>query len=115
MRARFSWSTIKVASPARSGEATGVISPPCFFECPADHHRPAARALTGAIERLLSHATLILQDADVVAAALTQYRCRPALGFSDCLVVEAARKAGHLPLGTFDRRLGKLQEAQHLA
>jgi hypothetical protein len=25
------------------------------------------------------------------------------LGFSDCLILETARKAGHLPLGTFDR------------
>ena len=36
------------------------------------------------------------------------------LGFSDCLVLEAARKAGHLPLGTFDRELGKLEGAQKL-
>jgi predicted nucleic acid-binding protein len=37
---------------------------------------------------------------------------RSSLGFSDCLVVEAARKAGHGPLGTFDRELGKLEGAQ---
>jgi hypothetical protein len=30
------------------------------------------------------------------------------LGFSDCLVLAIARKAGHLPLGTFDRNLGKV-------
>jgi predicted nucleic acid-binding protein len=34
----------------------------------------------------------------------------PAL--SDCLVLEIARKAGHLPLGTFDKALGKLEGAQ---
>ncbi len=27
---------------------------------------------------------------------------------SDCLVLEPARKAGHLPLGTLDHELGKL-------
>jgi predicted nucleic-acid-binding protein len=32
---------------------------------------------------------------------------RPKLGFSDCMVLEIARKAGHVPLGTFDRALGK--------
>jgi len=29
-------------------------------------------------------------------------------------VLEVARKAGHLPLGTFDRELGKLEGAQKL-
>jgi predicted nucleic acid-binding protein len=42
------------------------------------------------------------------------YRSRPALGFTDCLVVELARKAGHLPLGTFDRDLAKIDGAQLL-
>jgi len=67
-----------------------------------------------AVEILLSHKDLTLQDADAVAAALDQYRRRPGLGFPDCLVLEVARKAGHLPLGTFDRRLGKLDGAQKL-
>ena len=62
--------------------------------------------------RLVNHKDLTLQDADVAAATLGQYRRRPALGFSDCLVLEVARKAGHLPLGTFDRELGKMEGAQ---
>ena len=44
--------------------------------------------LNGAIDMLLNHATLTLEDSDVVAAALEQYRLRPALGFSDCLILE---------------------------
>jgi predicted nucleic-acid-binding protein len=60
-----------------------------------------------AVDMLLNHQELTLQDADVVKAALRHYRKRPALGFSDYLVLEVARKAGHLPLGTFDRELGK--------
>ena len=67
-----------------------------------------------AVEMLLNHKALTLQDAEVVAAALGQYRRRPRLGFSDCLVLEVARKAGHLPLGTFDRELGKMEGAQRL-
>ena len=67
-----------------------------------------------AVEMLLNHKDLTLQDADAVAAALGHFRKRPALGFSDCLVLEASRKAGHLPLGTFDRRLGKLEGAHRL-
>jgi len=34
--------------------------------------------------------------------------------FSDCLVLEIARKAGYLPLGTFDRDLGKLDGAARI-
>jgi predicted nucleic-acid-binding protein len=61
-----------------------------------------------AIEMLLKQKQLTLQDADVVAAALDQYRGKPAVGFTDCLVLEIARKAGHIPLGTFDKNLSKL-------
>jgi len=67
-----------------------------------------------AVEMLLKHKDLTLQDADAVTAALRQFRKRPALGFSDYLVLEVSRKAGHLPLGTFDRRLGKLEGAHGL-
>jgi predicted nucleic-acid-binding protein len=67
-----------------------------------------------AIDRLLLNTSLTIHDAEVVAAALDQYRRRPRLGFSDCLVLEIARKAGHLPLGTFDRDLSKLDGAQRL-
>ena len=67
-----------------------------------------------AIDMLLHHRDLTIQDSDSVAAALEQYRNRPALGFSDCLILETARKAGHLPLGTFDRNLSKLDGAEGL-
>lgn len=67
-----------------------------------------------AVDMLLHHRNLTLQEPDSVAAALEQYRNRPALGFSDCLILEAARKAGHLPLGTFDRNLSKLDGAEGL-
>lgn len=70
--------------------------------------------LAKAIDLLFNHETLTIQDEDVVAAALTHFRKRPALGFSDCLVLEIARKAGHLPLGTFDKRLEKLSSAHGL-
>lgn len=66
------------------------------------------------VEMLLDHDTMVVQDADVVKAALAQYRKHPGLGFSDCLILEVARAAGHVPLGTFDRGLGKLQGAQKL-
>ncbi len=61
-----------------------------------------------AVDMLLNHEHLTLQDPDAVAAAVEDFRGRPAVGFSDCLVLAIARKAGHLPLGTFDRNLAKL-------
>jgi hypothetical protein len=45
---------------------------------------------------------------------LVHYRCKPALGFSECLVLEIARKAGHVPLGTFDKSLSKLENTKRL-
>ena len=70
--------------------------------------------LVATLELLLAHETLVVQDADVVAAAVAQFRAKPALGFSDCLVPEIARKAGQLPLVTFDKALGRLDGAQRL-
>ncbi len=67
-----------------------------------------------AVEMLLNHQHLTMQDADIVAAAVERFRKRPAPGFSDCLVLEVARKAGHLPLGTFDRDLSKLDGVERL-
>ncbi len=70
--------------------------------------------LAKAIEMLLNHHVLTLQDPETVAAALELFRAKPALGFSDCLMLHLARKAGHLPLGTFDRNLGKIDGTQKL-
>jgi predicted nucleic-acid-binding protein len=73
-----------------------------------------ASAIAATIDVLLHHEHLTLQDGDVVAATLARFRNRPAAGFTHCLALEIARKAGHLPLGTFDRDLSKLDGAQRL-
>jgi predicted nucleic-acid-binding protein len=72
------------------------------------------RELVEALEMLLSHSGLTVQEHDVALAALGLFKKRPALGFADCLILETARKAGHLPLGTFDRQLGKIDGARRL-
>ncbi|MGO9242000.1 MAG: PIN domain-containing protein [Bryobacteraceae bacterium] len=74
----------------------------------------SAKGQAMAVEMLLNHRDLVLHDREVVAAALELFRERPALGFSDCLMLESARKAGHLPLGTFDRNLAKVEGTQRL-
>jgi predicted nucleic-acid-binding protein len=86
-------------------EATWVLS--AVYDC-----KPAQVAR--AVEMLLNHERLTLQEPDAVAAALVTFQRRPSLGFSDCLLVELARKAGHLPLGTFDRDLSKVNGAAKL-
>ncbi|MFZ1091163.1 MAG: PIN domain-containing protein [Xanthobacteraceae bacterium] len=73
-----------------------------------------APAIATAIEMLLNHATLALEEPEVVSNALQDFRRLPALGFSDCLLLEIARNAGHLPLGTFDRALSKVAGAERI-
>lgn len=70
--------------------------------------------LIAALDLLLAHESLVLQDADTVAAALENFRLKPGLGFSDCLVLEIARRAGHTPLGSFDKNLSRLAGVQRL-
>lgn len=70
--------------------------------------------LANAIEMLLNHRDFVLEDPGVVTAALDLFRAKPSLGFSDCLMVELARKAGHLPIGTFDRKLARVDGAQKI-
>ncbi len=67
-----------------------------------------------AVEMLLSHQHLTLQEAEVVEAALRLFQGGRGVGFTDCLVLEVARKAGHVPLGTFDRHLSALPDAERL-
>jgi predicted nucleic-acid-binding protein len=74
-----------------------------------------ARQIADAVAMLLEHDALVLQDPDVVSAALEHFRKRPSPGFSDCLILEIARKAGHLPLGTFDGKLSKLEGCEKIA
>ena len=69
----------------------------------------APHAIATAIAMLLNHRDLSLQEPEAVAAALETYRRKPSLGFSDCLLLEVAKKAGHVPLGTFDRNLARLE------
>jgi predicted nucleic-acid-binding protein len=77
-------------------------------------YKKNAAEIASAVEMLVNHKDLVLQDSDAVEAALALFRSRPALGFSDCLILHIARKAGHLPLGTFDRALGRVEGVQKL-
>lgn len=71
-------------------------------------------AIATAVEMLLGHEYLTVQDSETVAAAVAQFREQSKVGFSDCLMLEIARKAGHTPLGTFDRDLARINGTQRL-
>jgi len=77
-------------------------------------YRLDRRRIAIAVEMLLEHATIVVQAPDVVAAALAQFRRRRSVDFSDCLILEIARSAGHKPLGTFDRALANLEDGVRL-
>lgn len=98
---------------AKGAWVSNLVLAETLWVLDAVYNRSPAQ-IANAVERMLNHKELALQDSDVVAMALKHFRARPALGFSDCLVLEIARKAGHLPLGTFDRTLAKLDGADRL-
>jgi predicted nucleic-acid-binding protein len=77
------------------------------------YDRNAAEIAT-TIDMLLNHLHLTVQDADVARSALDDFRRRPSLGYSDCLMLAVGRKAGHVPLGTFDRNLARLEGTHRL-
>lgn len=67
-----------------------------------------------AVQMLLNHEHLTIQDSEAVMAAVARFKRRPAVGFTDCLVVEVAKKAGHLPVGTFDRDFAQFDDVEKL-
>jgi len=74
----------------------------------------SSKDLIAAIEMLLQERDLALEHPEAIEAALELFRAKPSLGFSDCLILNLARNAGHLPLGTFDRNLGKVEGTHKL-
>jgi len=71
-------------------------------------------AVAEAVSELLDHATIVVQDADVVRAALAHFMPSNSLSFTDCLILEIARKAGHTPVATFDRDFSKLDGVERI-
>jgi predicted nucleic-acid-binding protein len=49
-----------------------------------------ADEIGASVGQLLTHKELILQNREMVASALEIVRSRPALGFTDCLLLEAS-------------------------
>jgi predicted nucleic-acid-binding protein len=73
-----------------------------------------AGELATAIDMLLKQRHVLVQHRDAVGDALASFEQHAALGFTDCLMLALAKHEGHLPLGTFDRKLGRLDGAERL-
>jgi predicted nucleic-acid-binding protein len=71
-------------------------------------------AVADAIETLITHPNVALEDVAVVRNALKHFMQSKKIDFADCLILEIARKAGHTPLGTFDRDFAKLDGVERL-
>jgi predicted nucleic-acid-binding protein len=67
-----------------------------------------------AVAMCLTHRQMSVEYPEAVAAALDEYRNRGSVGFTDYLILEVARRSGHVPLGTFDRKLARLSGTQAL-
>ena len=74
----------------------------------------SAGELAVSVEMILNEKHVTLEDPGVVEAALDLFRSLPALKSSDCLILQLTKKAGHLPLGTFDRDLGRVPGVHRL-
>jgi len=64
--------------------------------------------LVEALIRIIDNQDLALEDPEVARAALGLFQAKAKATFEDCVILEVARKAGHLPLATFDKALGKM-------
>jgi predicted nucleic-acid-binding protein len=72
------------------------------------------KAIATAIEMLLQQEHVTVQEPEVAASAVELYRAGKGRDFADCMIVEVARKAGHLPVGTFDQKLAKVDGAERV-
>jgi predicted nucleic-acid-binding protein len=70
------------------------------------------KQLIAALEMLLDHEHIVVDQPAIVERAIAVFRSRPRVTFSDCLLIELARQAGCLPLSTFDRDLARLESAE---
>lgn len=64
-----------------------------------------------AVEMILAHETLVVQNTETVAISLALFKASKGVDFSDCMMIATAVRAGHAPLGTFDAKLGRVEDA----
>lgn len=70
--------------------------------------------IAAALELLLAQEHLAVQDPETAAAAVELYSDGGGSDFADCVILELARRGGHVPLGTVDRKLAKVDGAERI-
>lgn len=70
------------------------------------------REIAAWLQVILDHAQLAVQEPDVVAGTIKDYRNNARTDFADALILGVARRHGHLPFGSFDRKLSRLTDVQ---
>jgi len=70
--------------------------------------------LVEAMKRILDSADFAVEEPATAKAALAVYQGRGKVTFEDCMILAIARKAGCLPIATFDKALAKVEGAQLL-
>jgi predicted nucleic-acid-binding protein len=73
-------------------------------------YRLTREQISGVVMELLATDSLVLEAPGDVARAASEYR-RSAAGFSDLMILAAARRQRALPLHTFDRQLARMTGA----
>lgn len=66
--------------------------------------------ITTTITMLLEHRQLSLEAPDVVRTALSLYQAHNGVGFTDCLILAVAQVAGHTPIGSFDKKMSRMND-----
>jgi predicted nucleic-acid-binding protein len=70
-------------------------------------YRLNKHAIAEVVEKLLRSAELMIENAEIVAQALREFR-RSRADFADCLIERCAHAAGCQPTVTFDKRAATL-------
>ena len=71
-------------------------------------------AIAAALESLSNAQGVVVEEAQRVRRAIARFKVGAA-DFSDCLILEAARDAGALPVSTFDERFARELDVQLVA
>ena len=74
---------------------------------------PQSRVAT-ILKLLLENDRLVFEAHEVVRKALGEAEEKPSIQLADAIILESVRRAGHTPLGTFDRKLGSRKGAVRL-
>lgn len=66
------------------------------------------------LDLLLENDRLVFEAHEIIRKAVGEAEEKPSIQLADAIILESVRRAGHTPLGTFDRKLGSRKGAVRL-